>query len=113
MILCVGSHRKIEFFEQGIPSYGGIHDCVFLLCSVLGMSVESAPPISEEKEEEVEEKEKEEKEEDIPDDTTHSLSAEGSFMPFFRIVEWSSPFNMNIANASISHYQAVDFSSLN
>nr|XP_020737130.1 tumor suppressor p53-binding protein 1 isoform X4 [Odocoileus virginianus texanus] len=44
--------------------------------SVLGMSVESAPPVSEEKEEEVEEKEKEEKEEDIPDDTTHSLSAE-------------------------------------
>lgn len=46
------------------------------------MSVESAPPVSEKKEEEVEEKEKEEKEEDIPDDTTHSLSAEGSFMPF-------------------------------
>ncbi|XP_027377834.1 TP53-binding protein 1 isoform X5 [Bos indicus x Bos taurus] len=44
--------------------------------SVLGMSVESAPPVSEEKEKEVEEKEKEEKEEDIPDDTTHSLSAE-------------------------------------
>ncbi|XP_040112609.1 TP53-binding protein 1 isoform X2 [Oryx dammah] len=44
--------------------------------SVLGMAVESAPPVSEEKEEEVEEKEKEEKEEDIPDDTTHSLSAE-------------------------------------
>uniref|UniRef100_A0A8C6DM50 TP53-binding protein 1 n=1 Tax=Moschus moschiferus TaxID=68415 RepID=A0A8C6DM50_MOSMO len=44
--------------------------------SVLGMSVESAPPVSEEKEEEVEEKEKEEKEEDTPDDTTHSLSAE-------------------------------------
>ncbi|XP_043777829.1 TP53-binding protein 1 isoform X3 [Cervus elaphus] len=44
--------------------------------SVLGMSVESAPPVSEKKEEEVEEKEKEEKEEDIPDDTTHSLSAE-------------------------------------
>ncbi|XP_060257827.1 TP53-binding protein 1 isoform X8 [Ovis aries] len=44
--------------------------------SVLGMSVESAPPVSEEKEEEVEEKEKEEKEEDIPDDTTQSLSAE-------------------------------------
>ncbi|KAM9711535.1 TP53-binding protein 1 isoform 1-T1 [Dama dama] len=43
--------------------------------SVLGMSVESASPVSEEKEEEVEEKEKEEKE-DIPDDTTHSLSAE-------------------------------------
>uniref|UniRef100_A0A4W2GJ10 TP53-binding protein 1 n=2 Tax=Bos indicus x Bos taurus TaxID=30522 RepID=A0A4W2GJ10_BOBOX len=40
------------------------------------MSVESAPPVSEEKEKEVEEKEKEEKEEDIPDDTTHSLSAE-------------------------------------
>ncbi|KAB0352134.1 hypothetical protein FD754_016991 [Muntiacus muntjak] len=44
--------------------------------SVLGMSVESAPSVSEEKEEEVEEKEKEEKEEDIPDDTTHSLTAE-------------------------------------
>ncbi|XP_043346017.1 TP53-binding protein 1 isoform X4 [Cervus canadensis] len=44
--------------------------------SVLEMSVESAPPVSEKKEEEVEEKEKEEKEEDIPDDTTHSLSAE-------------------------------------
>ncbi|XP_042798148.1 TP53-binding protein 1 isoform X3 [Panthera leo] len=45
--------------------------------SVLGMSVESAPPVGEEKEEEVEEKEKEEKEEDIRDDTTtHSLGAE-------------------------------------
>nr|XP_006201776.1 TP53-binding protein 1 isoform X1 [Vicugna pacos]XP_031528711.1 TP53-binding protein 1 isoform X1 [Vicugna pacos] len=42
--------------------------------SVLGMSVESAPPVDEEKEEEVEE-EKEEKE-DTPDDTTHSLGAE-------------------------------------
>ncbi|XP_045303927.1 TP53-binding protein 1 isoform X3 [Leopardus geoffroyi] len=45
--------------------------------SVLGMSVESAPPVGEEKEEEVEEKEKEEKEEDIRDDTTtRSLGAE-------------------------------------
>lgn len=45
--------------------------------SVLGMSVESAPPAGEEKEEEVEEKE-EEKEEDTGDDiTTHSLGAEG------------------------------------
>ncbi|XP_042844949.1 TP53-binding protein 1 isoform X3 [Panthera tigris] len=45
--------------------------------SVLGLSVESAPPVGEEKEEEVEEKEKEEKEEDIRDDTTtHSLGAE-------------------------------------
>ncbi|XP_059769437.1 TP53-binding protein 1 isoform X1 [Balaenoptera ricei] len=44
--------------------------------SVLGMSVESAPPVGEEKEEEVEEKEKEEKEGDISDDTTHSLGAE-------------------------------------
>ncbi|XP_019297899.2 TP53-binding protein 1 isoform X3 [Panthera pardus] len=45
--------------------------------SVLGMSVESTPPVGEEKEEEVEEKEKEEKEEDIRDDTTtHSLGAE-------------------------------------
>ncbi|XP_072596740.1 TP53-binding protein 1 isoform X4 [Vulpes vulpes] len=44
--------------------------------SVLGMSVESAPPAGEEKEEEVEEKE-EEKEEDTRDDiTTHSLGAE-------------------------------------
>uniref|UniRef100_A0A8P0TSE9 TP53-binding protein 1 n=2 Tax=Canis lupus familiaris TaxID=9615 RepID=A0A8P0TSE9_CANLF len=44
--------------------------------SVLGMSVESAPPAGEEKEEEVEEKE-EEKEEDTGDDiTTHSLGAE-------------------------------------
>ncbi|XP_058150021.1 TP53-binding protein 1 isoform X19 [Dasypus novemcinctus] len=45
--------------------------------SVLGMSVESAPAMGEEKEEEeVEEKEKEEKEEDIPDGTTHSLGVE-------------------------------------
>nr|XP_030698592.1 TP53-binding protein 1 isoform X7 [Globicephala melas] len=44
--------------------------------SVLGMSVESAPPVGEEKEEEVEEKEKKEKEGDISDDTTHSLGAE-------------------------------------
>ncbi|XP_033291523.1 TP53-binding protein 1 isoform X7 [Orcinus orca] len=44
--------------------------------SVLGMSVESAPPVGEEKEEEVEEKEKREKEGDISDDTTHSLGAE-------------------------------------
>uniref|UniRef100_A0A8C0T635 TP53-binding protein 1 n=1 Tax=Canis lupus familiaris TaxID=9615 RepID=A0A8C0T635_CANLF len=43
--------------------------------SVLGMSVESAPPAGEEKEEEVEEKE-EEKEEDTEDITTHSLGAE-------------------------------------
>lgn len=81
-MMCGESQKNSEFFEQGIPSYLGVHDCVFLLCSVLGMSVESAPPVSEEKEEEVEEKEKEEKEEDIPDDTTHSLSAEGSIMPF-------------------------------
>lgn len=44
--------------------------------------MESAPPVGEEKEEEVEEKEKKEKEGDISDDTTHSLGAEGSFMPF-------------------------------
>uniref|UniRef100_A0A4X1V647 TP53-binding protein 1 n=2 Tax=Sus scrofa TaxID=9823 RepID=A0A4X1V647_PIG len=44
--------------------------------SVLEMSVESAPPVGEEKEEEVEEMEKEEKEEDTPDDTTHSVGAE-------------------------------------
>ncbi|XP_032479127.1 TP53-binding protein 1 isoform X6 [Phocoena sinus] len=44
--------------------------------SVLGMSVESAPPVGEEKEEEVEEKEKKEKGGDISDDTTHSLGAE-------------------------------------
>ena len=44
--------------------------------------MESAPPVGEEKEEDVEEKE--EKEEDTRDDTiTHSLGAEGSFMPFF------------------------------
>lgn len=71
-----------EFFEQNIPAYLRTHDCVFLLYSVLGMSVESAPPVGEEKEEEVEEKEKKEKEGDISDDTTHSLGAEGSFMPF-------------------------------
>ncbi|XP_066885214.1 TP53-binding protein 1 isoform X13 [Kogia breviceps] len=41
--------------------------------SVSGMSVESAPPVGEEKEEEVEEKEKEG---DISEDTTHSLGAE-------------------------------------
>ncbi|XP_035975898.1 TP53-binding protein 1 isoform X3 [Halichoerus grypus] len=46
--------------------------------SVLGISVESAPPVGEEKEEDVEEKE-EEKEEDTRDDTiTHSLGAEDS-----------------------------------
>ncbi|KAF5925498.1 hypothetical protein HPG69_001945 [Diceros bicornis minor] len=44
--------------------------------SVLGMSVESAPPMGEEKEEEMEEKEKEEKEEDTLDDHTPSLGAE-------------------------------------
>lgn len=71
-----------ECFEQSVPAYLGIHDRFFLLFSVLGMSVESAPPAGEEKEEEVEEKE-EEKEEDTRDDiTTHSLGAEGSFMPF-------------------------------
>ena len=59
-MMCGESQKNSEFFEQGIPSYMGIHDCVFLLCSVLEMSVESAPPVSEEKEEEVEEKEKEE-----------------------------------------------------
>ncbi|XP_007114262.2 TP53-binding protein 1 isoform X1 [Physeter macrocephalus] len=41
--------------------------------SVLGMSVESASPVGEEKEEEMEEKEKEG---DISEDTTHSLGAE-------------------------------------
>ena len=81
-MMCGESQKNSEFFEQGIPSYMGIHDSVFLLCSVLEMSVESAPPVSEEKEEEVEEKEKEEKEEDIPDDTTHSLSAEGNLCLF-------------------------------
>uniref|UniRef100_A0A452TX10 TP53-binding protein 1 n=1 Tax=Ursus maritimus TaxID=29073 RepID=A0A452TX10_URSMA len=46
--------------------------------SVLGISVESAPPEGEEKEEDVEEKE-EEKEEDTRDDTViHSLGAEDS-----------------------------------
>lgn len=49
--------------------------------SVLGMSVESAPPVGEKKEEKMEE-EKEEKEEDTPDNNTHSLGAEGSFIPF-------------------------------
>lgn len=73
-----------ECFEQSVPTYLRTHDCVFP-CSVLGMSVESAPPVGEEKEEEVEEKEKEEKEEDIRDDTTtRSLGAEGSFMPLSR-----------------------------
>nr|XP_044620979.1 TP53-binding protein 1 isoform X3 [Equus asinus] len=43
--------------------------------SVLGMSVESAPPVGEKKEEKMEE-EKEEKEEDTPDNNTHSLGAE-------------------------------------
>ena len=60
-----------ECFEQSVPAYLGIHDRFFLLFSVLGMSVESAPPAGEEKEE------------DTGDDiTTHSLGAEGSFMPF-------------------------------
>lgn len=78
----MGSHRKIQSSLSRVshPIHG--YDCVFLLCSVLGMLCESAPPVSEEKEEEAEEKEKEEKEEDIPDDTTQSLSAEGSIMPF-------------------------------
>ncbi|XP_011353296.1 TP53-binding protein 1 isoform X2 [Pteropus vampyrus] len=44
--------------------------------SVLGLSMESAHPVGEEKEEEVEEKEKGEKEEDTPDDAAHSLGAE-------------------------------------
>ncbi|XP_016067086.1 PREDICTED: tumor suppressor p53-binding protein 1 isoform X2 [Miniopterus natalensis] len=44
--------------------------------SVLGLSVEPAPPVGEEKEEEVEEKEKREKEEDTLDVATHSLGAE-------------------------------------
>lgn len=65
-----------ECFEQSVPASLGTHDCVFLPCSVLGPSVESAPPVGEEEEEEVQEK-KEEKE----DDTTHSLGAEGSFTP--------------------------------
>lgn len=58
------------------------HDYVFLLCSVLGLSMEPAPPVGEEKEEEVEEKEKGEKEEDTSDDASHSFGAEGTFMPF-------------------------------
>lgn len=77
-----GESQKNWVLWAGYPILWGNTWFVFLLCSVLGMSVESAPPVSEKKEEEVEEKEKEEKEEDIPDDTTHSLSAEGSFMPF-------------------------------
>ncbi|XP_066199352.1 TP53-binding protein 1 isoform X3 [Saccopteryx leptura] len=44
--------------------------------SVLGLPVEPAPPVGEEKEEEVEEKERGEKEEDTPDVATHSLGAE-------------------------------------
>ncbi|XP_023370010.1 TP53-binding protein 1 isoform X2 [Otolemur garnettii] len=42
--------------------------------NILGMSVESAPPVGKEKEEELEEKEKEE--EDTLDNATHSLGAE-------------------------------------
>lgn len=71
-----------ECFEQSVPAYLGTHDCVFLLCSILGLSFVPAPPEGEENEEEVEEKEKGEKEEDTPDNTTHSLGAEGSSMPF-------------------------------
>lgn len=71
-----------DCFEQNVPTYLGTHDCVFLLYSVLGLSVEPAPPVGEEKEEEVEEKEKREKEEDTLDVATHSLGAEGNFMPF-------------------------------
>ncbi|XP_008580774.1 PREDICTED: tumor suppressor p53-binding protein 1 isoform X1 [Galeopterus variegatus] len=71
--------------------------------SVLGMSVESAPAVGEEKEEELEEKEKEEKEEeleekkkeeneeDTSDDTKHSLGAEdaGSSQLGFGVLELS------------------------
>lgn len=61
------------------------------------MSVESAPPVGEEKEEEVEEMEKEEKEEDTPDDTTHSVGAEGSgSVPFSGYYIDLNPFNMSI-----------------
>nr|KAF6503140.1 tumor protein p53 binding protein 1 [Molossus molossus] len=46
------------------------------ISSALGLSVEPAPPVGEEKEEEVEEKEEGEKEEDTLDGATHSLDAE-------------------------------------
>lgn len=78
----MGSHNKIpECFEQNVPTYLGTHGCIFLLCSVLGRSVEPAPPVGEEKEE-LEDKEKGEEEEDTLDVATHSLGAEGNFMPF-------------------------------
>lgn len=79
--MCGESQENSECFKQSVPTYLGTHDCVLPLYSVLGMSVESAPAVGGEKEEELEEKEKEEKEEDTSNDT-HSLGAEGNFVPF-------------------------------